>query len=170
MPPPPFALRDATEADLAAIVEIYNATIPSRRVTADLTPVTVDSRRSWFRVHQESSRPIWVCCDDRDVVRAWLSFDQFHPRAAYDGTAMVAVYVGASHQRRGLGKQLLESAIARAPLLHLHTLIGYIFAHNEPSLQLFESHGFKRWGHLPRVAILDGVERDLVIVGRRVAP
>jgi phosphinothricin acetyltransferase len=28
--------------------------------------------------------------------------------------------------------------------------------------------GFSRWGHLPRVAVLDGVERDLVIVGRRV--
>jgi len=28
---------------------------------------------------------------------------------------------------------------------------------------------FARWGELPRVAALDGVERDLVIVGRRVA-
>ena len=27
--------------------------------------------------------------------------------------------------------------------------------------------GFERWGLLPRVAELDGIERDLVIVGRR---
>jgi phosphinothricin acetyltransferase len=52
----------------------------------------------------------------------------------------------------------------------IHTLLGYIFGHNEPSLRLFESEGFVRWAHLPRVAVLDGVERDLVIVGRRVAP
>ncbi len=38
----------------------------------------------------------------------------------------------------------------------------------EPSLKLFEKLGFTRWGHLPRVAVLDGVERDLIIVGRRV--
>ena len=42
----PMTLRDATEADLPAIVEIYNATIPGRMVTADLEPVTVESRRA----------------------------------------------------------------------------------------------------------------------------
>ena len=33
---------------------------------------------------------------------------------------------------------------------------------------LFERAGFVRWGHLPRVAELDGIERDVVILGRRV--
>ena len=33
----------------------------------------------------------------------------------------------------------------------------------------FERLGFARWGELPRVAVLDGVERDLIIIGRRVA-
>ena len=42
-----------------------------------------------------------------------------------------------------------------------------IFAHNRPSLALFEAQGSERWGRLPRVAVLDGIERDLVIVGRR---
>ena len=165
-----LALRDATLDDLPAIVAIYNATIPSRMVTADLEPVTVASRRAWFDTHRESARPIWVLCDHKSEVRAWLSFDAFHPRAAYNGTAMIALYVAASHQRRGLGRQLLQAAIANAPTMSIHTLLGYIFAHNEPSLRLFESHGFTRWGHLPRVAVLDGMERDLVIVGLRVAP
>ena len=99
-----------------------------------------------------------------------MSFDTFNARAAYDGTVMVAIYVAETHRRRGLGRRLLAEAIARAPALGLHTLLGYIFAHNAPSLALFEAHGFARWAHLPRVAVLDGVERDLVIVGRRVAP
>jgi phosphinothricin acetyltransferase len=38
--------------------------------------------------------------------------------------------------------------------------------HNAASLQLFERLGFERWGALPRVARLDGVARDIVIVGR----
>ncbi len=50
------------------------------------------------------------------------------------------------------------------------TLLGFVFAHNEPSLRLLEAFGFERWGLLPRVAELDGVERDLVIVGRRGQP
>jgi L-amino acid N-acyltransferase YncA len=167
---PPPSLRDATIDDLPAITQIYNATIPSRMVTADLEPVTIESRRAWFDAHQQSARPIWVLCDAAGVVRAWLSFDPFHSRPAYSGTAMVAIYVDAPHQRQGLGRQLLRAAIARARAMALHTLLGYIFAHNEPSLRLFESHGFKRWAHLPRVAVLDGVERDLVIVGLRIMP
>ncbi len=165
-----FALRPATAADLPAIVAIYNATIPGRMVTADLEPVTVESRRTWFEAHQNPARPLWVHCDANGTVGAWLSFDTFYPRAAYDGTAMIAIYVATTHRRLGLGKRLLNEALTRAPALGLHTLLGYIFGHNEPSLRLFESHGFARWGHLPRVAVLDGTERDLVIVGRRLVP
>jgi L-amino acid N-acyltransferase YncA len=108
--------------------------------------------------------------DSTGTVRAWLSFDTFYPRAAYDGTAMIAIYVDPACRRAGHGRRLLQSALDRAPSLGLHTLLGYIFGHNEPSLRLFSAYGFQRWAHLPRVAVLDGVERDLVIVGRRVAP
>lgn len=164
-----MTLRDATEVDLPAIVEIYNSTIASRMVTADLEPVTVESRRPWFAAHQTPAHPLWVLCDASGAVCAWLSFDTFYARAAYDGTAMIGIYVAPSHRRHGLGRSLLVSAIERAPALGLHSLLGYIFGHNEPSLRLFESHGFTRWGHLPRIAVLDGVARDLIIVGRRAA-
>ncbi len=170
MPTPLFSLRSATAADLPAIVDIYNATIPGRMVTADLEPVTVASRRAWLDAHPPATHPIWVYCDAAGTVCAWLSFDPFHARAAYAGTAMIALYVGPAHRRIGVGRSLLRAAIDRAPQLGLHTLLGYIFGHNEPSLRLFTAHGFSRWGHLPRVAVLDGAERDLVIVGLRVAP
>jgi predicted O-methyltransferase YrrM len=60
----------------------------------------------------------------------------------------------------------LERAIARAPSLGITALVGLIFAHNEPSLKLFQRFGFERWAFLPGVAQLDGVERDLVVMGR----
>ncbi len=169
MTPADYTLRAATDADLPAIVDIYNATIPSRMVTADLEPVTVEARRPWLVAHQNPARPLWVLVDAAGTVAAWLSFDTFYFRAAYDGTAMIAIYVAPTHRRQGLGRHFLQQAIARAPALGLHTLLGYIFGHNEPSLQLFAAHGFERWGHLPKVALLDGVPRDLIIVGRRVA-
>jgi phosphinothricin acetyltransferase len=67
----------------------------------------------------------------------------------------------------GVGRQLLTQAIYHSPSIGLKTLLGFIFAHNQPSLQLFESLGFQRWGYLPQVAELDGVERDLLIMGYR---
>ena len=46
-------------------------------------------------------------------------------------------------------------------------IVAYIFGHNQPSLKLFRHFGFAEWGSLPRVAELDGVQRDLKILGRR---
>jgi len=40
--------------------------------------------------------------------------------------------------------------------------------HNKPSLQLLKTLGFQHWGYLPKVAELDGIERDLVILGLRI--
>ena len=162
-----MTIRDATEADLPAIVAIYNSIIPGRMVTADLEPVTVASRIPWLQAHDPARRPIWVAEED-GVVCAWLSFDTFFARAAYDGCAMVALYVDEKRRRTGLGRLLLARAIAHAPKLGVHTLLGYIFAHNEPSLRLFAAFGFERWAHLPRVARFDAAERDLVILGKRV--
>ena len=162
-----FTHRPATRGDLAQIVEIYNATIPSRQVTADTEPVSVESRVKWFEEHSPGFRPLWVV-EIEDRIAAWLSFSSFYGRPAYNKTEEISVYVHADFRNRRLGSYLLRQAIAHAPSINLNTLLGFIFAHNEPSMRLFEKSGFARWGQLPRVALLDGIERDLVIVGRRV--
>lgn len=169
MPLSDFIVRDATEADLPAIVAIYNETIPGRMVTADTEPVSVESRVPWFHAHNPSTRPLWVVSDAGNVC-GWLSLNSFYGRPAYNPTAEVSLYVAASHRRRGIGRGLLERIIAHAPAGEVRTLLGFIWAHNEPSLRLFAAFGFESWGHFPRVAVLDGIERDLVILGRRVAP
>jgi phosphinothricin acetyltransferase len=160
-------VRDATQADLPAIVDIYNAAIPGRVATADTSAITVESRRLWFNEHAPDTQPLWVASFDGSVV-AWLSYQPFNTRPAYQATAEISIYVSPGLQRRGIGRKLLGRAVERAPGLGLRTLVGLIFGHNAASLRLFESFGFERWAHLPRVAELDGIERDLVIVGRRV--
>jgi len=161
-----MTIRDAVAADLPAIVRIYNAAIPARMATADTEPVAVASRRTWFAEHDARSRPLWVASVD-DAIVGWLSFQSFYGRPAYRATAEVSVYVAPDSRRAGVGRRLLSRAIDAGPGLGLRTLLGFIFGHNEPSLALFEAHGFRRWGLLPRVAELEGAERDLVIVGRR---
>ncbi len=163
-------IRFAQPADLPRIVDIYNAAIPGRMATADTEPVTVTTRETWFLEFDPASRPLWVYADVPDrSIRGWLSLHSFYGRPAYRATVEVGVYIDPAAQRSGFARALLDHAIAAAPALGIHTMLAFVFAHNVPSLALFESAGFQAWGNLPRVAELDGVERDLSILGRRLA-
>ncbi len=102
------------------------------------------------------------------TVVGWLGVQPFHERAAYARTAEVSVYVALDERRRGAGKALLAHAIAAAPSLGLAVLLGKIYAHNAPSLALFQRAGFARWGLLPGVCEVEGALFDVVILGRRV--
>jgi L-amino acid N-acyltransferase YncA len=160
-------LRHATEADLPIIVAIYNASIGGRRATGDLNPVSLESRLRWFNDHHPQSHPIWIAETDGKIA-GWLSFQAFYGRAAYRKTAELSIYICPQYQRQGIGQFLLQNAITRSSQLQLTTLLGFIFAHNLPSLALFQKQGFEQWGYLPKVAELDELEKDLVIMGRRV--
>ena len=162
-----WRVRCAEFRDLPDIVDIYNASIPGRMATADTSPVTVEQRTAWFREFDPGRRPLWVATDDRGRVRGWLSLRSFYGRPAYAGTVEVGVYVAPQAQRRGLARLLLEHAEDAANALRIKTFLAFVFAHNAPSVALFERAGFARWGLLPRVAELDGGERDLAILGRR---
>jgi phosphinothricin acetyltransferase len=162
-------IRHAQASDLPAIVALYNASIPGRMATADLEPVTVQAREAWFREFEPARRPLWVCCGAAStMIEGWLSLRSFYGRPAYAATVEVAVYTAPHRRRHGVARALLRHAIGAAPACGIRTLLGFIFGHNAPSLALFEAMGFARWGLLPDVAELDGVERDLAILGRRV--
>ena len=130
-------IRDAEEADLPAIVAIYNAAIATRMSTAQLEPVTVTERLPW--VSQDILRrsiPFGYRKSTRQVA-GWFSFQPFKTRAAYRGTAEVSVYVDEPFRRRGVARALLEEGIARSPALRIGALVGLIFGHNARKLWSF---------------------------------
>lgn len=162
-------LRNAHFEDLPEIVRIYNSTIVSRIVTADTKPVSVASRETWFHEHSPSFRPLWVLQNHNSLI-GWLSFQSFYGRPAYNATAEVSVYVDEAYRGQGIGRLLIQQACEACPQLQLKTLLAFIFAHNAPSINLFQSLGFASWAHLPQIAELDGIERDLLILGKRIEP
>jgi len=160
-------IRNAVPADLAQVVAIYNASIPGRMATADLTPVSVAERRAWFDEFDQERRPLWIFSHNEDSPPlGWLSLRSFYGRPAYAETVEVGIYTDPAAHRQGIGRRLLTHAIARAPALGISTMLAFTFAHNAPSVALFKGAGFTAWGELPGVARLDGIRRDLLILGR----
>jgi len=157
----------ATLNDLPKIVETYNSTISSRLVTADLEPVSVESKLNWFNSHNTTNRPLWLVNYNNEYA-GWMSFNSFYGRPAYSGCVEVSIYLEEKHRGNGLGKACLQKAISEAPKLKIHSLLGFIFGHNTPSLNLFYKFEFTNWAKFPQIANMDGVMRDLIIVGRKV--
>lgn len=163
-----LSYRDANLDDLSTIVTIYNSTIASRMVTADTEPVSVASRQKWFDEHSPEKRPLWMVENSENQVVGWVSFQSFYGRPAYDATVEISIYLDENQRGNGFGKVILQHCIDVVPQLGIKTLLGFIFAHNEPSLKLFRHFGFEDWATLPNIAILDGEERGLKILGKRV--
>ncbi|WP_291906584.1 GNAT family N-acetyltransferase [Chitinophaga sp. CB10] len=160
--------RHAAIEDLPRIVAIYNTTIAGRMVTADTEPVTVESRHNWFYAHDEVRRPLWMIDDANGENIGWMSFQSFYGRPAYNSTVEVSIYLDESARGKGYGGEVLRYAIMVAPKYNVETLLGFIFAHNYPSIKLFEKIGFREWANLPDIAELDGVKRSLKILGYKI--
>ncbi len=163
-----MTFRDATLDDLPKIVEIYNSTVASRLVTADLEPVSVESKLDWFHQHNSEFRPLWMVLDSEKNTVGWVSFQDFYGRPAYQKTAEISIYIDEKYRDKGFGKQILELSIKKCPSLEIENLLAFIFAHNLPSLSLFEKFGFELWANLKNIAELDGEKGSLIILGKNI--
>ena len=159
-------IKIASELDLPSIVAIYNESIPGRLATADTELVSIESRLEWFRNHK-NKRPLWVAEKNQEII-GWVSLQDFYGRCAYQKTAEFSIYIKSAYQRQGVAQKLLSHLINECYSLEISTLLGFIFAHNHPSIQLVKKFGFEEWGYLPRIAHLDGMEKDLKIFGLKI--
>ena len=160
-------IRSARDGDAAAIAAILNAAIATRASTARLDPVDAADRRAWLRAHADRY-PVWVATDEDDALAGWFALTPWSDREAYDLTAEVSVYVAPERQGNGIGAKLVRHAIACAPRLGIEVYVARVFTHNAASMRLFERFDFMPWGVMRGVARLDGVLRDVAILGRRV--
>ncbi len=142
-------LRRATLEDLPEIIKIYNEAIKDGISTADSKVVSVEDKLEWFHAH-DILHPILV--------------KEYHGRII----ARINIYIDKNFQGKKLGQQFLGEAIEQAKSYDIKTLLALIFSENAPSLKLFKKLGFKEWGNLNRVANIDSVDKDLLILGLRI--
>lgn len=158
-----ITIRDATESDLPAIVDIYNQSIPTGRATADTRTISVSDRIEWFKNFDPNKRPIWVAEDgDRIVGCVYLS-SFYGGRPAYDKTAEISTYIAADYQGKKVGTLLKKRMIEACPRLGVENLISMYFDHNEASEKLNSKLGFKVVGYLPKIAEVFGEKRGVKI-------
>jgi hypothetical protein len=90
-------IRVAELEDLETVVEIYNQAIAAGEKTADITPFSLDDRKSWFSGHAPDKYPILVAEEDGSVV-GYLTVSAYRPgRMAVRHTAEVSFFIHFDH-------------------------------------------------------------------------
>jgi phosphinothricin acetyltransferase len=155
-------IRPATEADLPAILAIYNHAVMNTTAIWVDTPADLAERTAWFAARRKTGFPVLVAEDG--VVLGFGSFGPFRPYEGFRGTVEHSVYVSDEAQGRGIGKMLLRALIEEARNLGKRVMVGAIDATNYASLALHEHMGFEETGRMPGVGEKFGKRLDMVLV------
>lgn len=161
-----ISYTNATLDDLPFIVAVYNSTIASRMVTADTSPVSIASKLAWFEQHNPQNRPLWLLKYQNQPC-GWVSLSSFYGRPAYNKTVEISLYIHQDFRGKRIGQFMVTEVERFAKQIGIEAILSYVFAHNLPSIGLFNKMHYQQWGLFPKVAELDGIKRDLMILGKR---
>jgi len=163
-----LSFRNSTEKDWKRIIEIYNQAVDEVGKTADMEFQTVEGREHWLKQHLNSKYPILLAELDNEII-GWCSLSPHRPgRKALEKTAEISYYLDKKYRKMGIGTLLINSAIETAQSLGIKNLFAILLDINQGSVIILEKFGFKRWGHLPKVAQIDDIICGQYIYGRRI--
>jgi phosphinothricin acetyltransferase len=139
-----LTLREATEDDVPAILDIYNDAILNTVATFDTESQTLEEKLAWFR---ETTHPYVVLVAERDgEVVGWASLRRFRQKEAYRYTAENSVYVREDCHREGVGTALMRRLVEVGAANGFHAIIAGIAGDNPASVRLHERLGFEAVG------------------------
>ena len=159
--PSDVTVRALSEKDWPAVRHIYGQGIATRNATFETrVPPRETLDRKWLPEHR------WVAEVD-GTVAGWAAIGPVSQRACYAGVGENSLYVGEEFRGKGVGKALIHRQVTAADADGLWTLQSSIFPENKASLALHRSAGFRTVGIRERIAQLDGIWRDTVLIERR---
>ena len=125
-----------------------------------------DERRYLRAVRRHPDAAVYVA-EDGDAVVGRLSLARdVHPASAH--VADLGLMVAASHRRRGVGRALLDQAVAWAESAGVRKLELHVFPWNEPAIALYDAFGFEREGLRKGHYLRDGVPVDAILMAFQV--
>jgi len=166
-----LAIRPARPEDAATLVEL-GASIGREEggwlLNTSGWRSVAEERRYLRALKRFPHAAVFVAEVDGDLVgRLSLSRDT-HPSSHH--VADLGLMVAAGHRRRGIGRALLEHAIAWAREADVHKLELHVFPWNEPALKLYEAFGFEREGFRREHYRRGGEYVDAVLMAYRITP
>ena len=163
-------IRDATEADLAAIQAIYAHHVLTGVASFEEMPPSVDDLRSRLAAVRAHGLPYMVA-EIGGEVAGYCYATPYRPRAAYRHTIEDSIYVGDTFRGRGLGRVLLQALIDRCEKGPWRQMIAVIAdGGSGGSMSLHRQLGFELTGTLKAVGFKHGRWLDTTLMQRTLGP
>ena len=160
-----FIIRAANEADLPAILAIYNDAVVNTTAIWNDDIVDLDNRRAWMA----AARPSAIPCSSRTRrVRSSATPPSAisAPSTATASPSRTRSMSPSAARRRGVASALLAALIEQAARLGKHVMVAGIAGENEISIRLHARHGFVETARMPEVGLKFGRWLDLVFMQR----
>lgn len=156
-------IRPFDPGDWDSVLAIYIEGLITGQATFE---TTAPSWEKWDSAHLPFARLVAVSEDDGRLA-GWSALSPVSARAVYSGVAEVSVYVGDAFRGKGVGGALLDRLIQESESNGIWTLQASVFPENLPSMGLHKNRGFREIGVRERIAKLNGVWRDTIVLERR---
>jgi len=148
-------------SDWPAVKAIYEQGIATKLATFE-TSAPVWSE--WDAAYLEEHR---LVAEEGGEVLGWAALLPTSRRPCYAGVTEDSVYVAEHARGRGVGRALLDRLLVDADRAGIWTIQASVFADNVASIEFHKRCGFRVVGTRERIAQLDGVWRDTVLLERR---
>ncbi|MBA1276704.1 GNAT family N-acetyltransferase [Stutzerimonas stutzeri] len=144
-------IRDALDADLDGILQIYNDAVQNSTAIWNDRTVDLANRRAWLAERHEQRYPVLVAVDDEQRVAGYASFGPWRPHDGFRHTVENSVYVGPGQRGSGIGRSLMQALIQRARQLDKHVMVAAIESENRASIHMHQQLGFIHVGQMRQV-------------------
>ncbi len=152
-------IRKSAAGDFAAIAALTNRFIEGTAIHFGREPVTAAGLEAVWTSGGEHHP--WLTALVDGAFAGYARSGTWRSRAAYDRTVEVAIYIDASHRRRGVGRALYEGLLSDLAAAGHHSAIAGITLPNPPSVALHEAVGFRHVGTFREVGWKLGAWHDV---------
>lgn len=145
-------VRAVRRDDAAGVNAVYNPVILQSPTTFETVPITLEARQKWIDERMMNRRwPAFVAEDDAGDVAGFANAAAFDPRAAYETSVKVSVFVAPAAQGHGVGAGLYAALFDALSREDIHRAYALIVTPNPASVALHERFGFRQVSTLDEV-------------------
>jgi ribosomal protein S18 acetylase RimI-like enzyme len=157
-------IREIRREDAASYRGALDSVCRERRFLAGVAAPSLKMTRAFIEGNISKGNPHFVALVDGRVV-GWCDLVAGDPKQGTAHVARLGMGVEKAYRRQGIGRLVMEAAIAKAGRTGIEKVELGVYSSNQAAISLYQKAGFKVEGRRLRARLLDNICDDVLIMG-----